>query len=87
MKVPLQCSSQFIKSELCKLERVQHKNINKFSQDGQLLKSCMCPHMHSHSCSTLYDAMDYSPPGSSVHGIFQARMLERVAISSSRGSS
>ena len=31
--------------------------------------------------------MDYSPPGSSVHGIFQARPLEWVAISYSRGSS
>ena len=30
--------------------------------------------------------MDCSPPGSSVHGIFQARILERVAISFSRGS-
>ena len=31
--------------------------------------------------------MDYSPPDSSVHGILQARMMEQVAISSSRGSS
>ena len=31
--------------------------------------------------------MDYSPPGSSVHGIFQAGILEWVAISFSRGSS
>jgi len=31
--------------------------------------------------------MDYSPPGSSVHGILQARVLERVAISSSIGAS
>ena len=38
-------------------------------------------------CPTLCDPMDYSPPGSSVHGIFQARILEWVAISSSRGSS
>ena len=30
--------------------------------------------------------MDCSPPGSSVHGIFQARILEWVAISFSRGS-
>ena len=30
---------------------------------------------------------DYSPPGSFVHGILQARILERVAISYSRGSS
>ena len=36
---------------------------------------------------TLCDSMDYSPPGSSVHGILQARILEWVAISSSRGSS
>ena len=39
------------------------------------------------SCLTLCDPMGCSPPGSSVHGIFQARILERVAISSSRGSS
>ena len=38
------------------------------------------------SCLTLCDPMDCSPPGSSVHGIFQARMLEWVAIPSSRGS-
>ena len=35
------------------------------------------------SCPTLSDPMDYSLPGSSIHGIFQARVLERVAISSS----
>ena len=34
-----------------------------------------------------YNPMDCSPPGSSVHGIFQARILEWVAISFSRGSS
>ena len=39
------------------------------------------------SCPTLYDPMDCSLPGSSVHGIFQARILEWVAISFSRGSS
>ena len=33
-------------------------------------------------CPTLCDPMDYSPPGSSVHGIFQARVLEWVAITS-----
>ena len=33
------------------------------------------------SCLTLYDSMDYSQPGSSVHGIFQARILEWVDIS------
>ena len=39
------------------------------------------------SCSTLCDPMDCSLPGSSVHGILQARVLEWVAISFSRGSS
>ena len=39
------------------------------------------------SCLTLCNPMDCSPPGSSVHGILQARILEWVAISSSRGSS
>ena len=38
-------------------------------------------------CLTLCDPMDCSPPGSSVHGILQARILEWVPISSSRGSS
>ena len=35
---------------------------------------------------TLWDPMDCSPPGSSVYGIFQARILEWVAFSSSKGS-
>ena len=36
------------------------------------------------SCPTLCDPMDYSPPGFSIHRIFQARILEWVAISFSR---
>ena len=36
---------------------------------------------------TLCDPLDNSPPGSSLHGIFQARILEQVAISCSGGSS
>ena len=39
------------------------------------------------SCLTLCDPMDCCPPGSSGHGIFQARILKWVAISYSRGSS
>ena len=39
------------------------------------------------SCPTLCNPMDCNVPGSSIHGIFQARMLEWVAISFSRGSS
>ena len=46
--------------------------------------------MHTQSlqlCLTLCDPMDYSPPGSSVHGILQARILEWPAMPSSRGAS
>ena len=39
------------------------------------------------SCPTLCDPMDCRLPGSSVHGILQTRILEWIAISSSRGSS
>ena len=39
------------------------------------------------SCPTVCDPMDCSPPPSSIHGIFQARVLEWVAIAFSRGSS
>ena len=43
--------------------------------------------MHAQSYLTLCDPMDCDPPGSSVHGISQARILEWVAVSFSRGSS
>ena len=45
---------------------------------------CVCAHS---AVSDSLDPMDYSPPGSCVHWIFQARILEWVAISYSRGSS
>ena len=48
---------------------------------------CVCVCSVAWACPMLCDPMDCSPPGSSVYGIFQARMLERVAISSSRGPS
>ena len=41
----------------------------------------------THSCLTLCNTMDCGPPGSSVHGIFQARILEQAAIYYSGGSS
>jgi len=46
---------------------------------------CSCSVFNS--CPTLCDLMDCSPPGFSVYGIFQARALEWIAISYSRGSS
>ena len=57
---------------------------------GCLLFQCMKVKIQSEvaqSCLTLRDSMDCSLPGSSVHGIFQARVLEWVVIPFSRGSS
>ena len=46
-----------------------------------------CVYAYVQSWPTLCDPIDSSPPGSSAHGIFQTRILEWVAISSSRWSS
>ena len=52
--------------------------------------ACVSVHAGMHACSqsclTLCECMDYSLPGFFVHGLFQARILEWVAISYSRGS-
>ena len=42
----------------------------------ELKSRCVCVCVHAKSCPTLYDPMPCSPPGSSVHGILQARTLE-----------
>ena len=50
--------------------------------------SFVCVHIESlELCPTLFDHMDCSPLGASVHGILQARILERVAMTCSRGFS
>ena len=51
-----------------------------FSSSQISFHVCVCAQL----CLTLCDRMDCSPPDSSVHGIPQARILEWVAISSSR---
>ena len=61
-----------------------------FVTELKILKTCslICGGgLVAKSCLTLCNFMDCSPPGSSVHGIFQARVLETVAISFSRASS
>ena len=50
----------------------------------QHLRTCV---IVTQSCLTLCNLMDGSPPGSSVHGILQGRILEWVAIPFPRGSS
>ena len=72
------CTAYLISPPQCKLWKIR----------GALL--CWAPsccYLVSQSCLTLGDPTDCSPPGSSVHGISQIRVLEWVAISSSRESS
>ena len=54
-------------------------------RERERVRVCVCS--VTQPCLTLWDRMDCSPPGSSVHGISQARILELAAISYSRGSS
>ena len=64
-------------------------NSVQFSSISKTWKQPRCPSVHKspQSCTTLSDPMDCSLPDSSVHGILQARILEQVAMPSSRGSS
>ena len=55
------------------------KNTHKVEESVKVLVAQSCP--------TLCNYVDCSPPGSSVHGVFQAKILEWIAISYSRGSS
>ena len=56
--------------------------MNFLIRDDTILASCSC--LVTQSCPTLGDPTDCSPPGSSVHWILQARILEWVAVPSSR---
>ena len=57
---------------------------SKFNFDIKLLCACV---LVVQLCLVLYDPVDCIPPGSSVHGVLQSRVLEWVVIPSSRGSS
>ena len=50
-------------------------------KEKRVQEVCVC----AESCPSFCDTMDCSPPGSSVHGLLQARILEWAAISYSRG--
>ena len=56
------------------------------SDNSMCVCVCVCAKLLQ-SCPTLCDPIDQRLPGCSVHGILQARVLEWVAMSSSRGSS
>ena len=62
-------------------------NVIHSQKDKRGLLVCEGEIESTQSCSTPCDPMDCSLPGSSLHGIFQARILEWGAIAFSRGSS
>ena len=60
---------------------------SKAPKETWALLDAMCMWLVAQKCPSLCDVLDCSPAGSSVHGIFQARIMEWVAIAFSRGSS
>ena len=64
-----------------------HSKIYSLSLGNSNLTAAAAAAKSLQSCLTPCDPMDCSPPGSSVHGILQTRILEWVAMPSSRGSS
>ena len=87
------CSNTMLKNKLkidekpkCKIggykiPRVKHRCLCTHT------RVCVCVCVCAESCPTLCSLLDCSPPGSCVHGIFQIRILEWVAISYPTGSS
>ena len=71
----------------CKLVQPLWKTVETFLKKLKMKLSCAVLCLVAQSCPTLCKPMDSSPPGSSVHGILQARILEWVALPSSRRSS
>ena len=71
--------------QITKLDGTRFINVDALTKNSRFNMSSKS--RTAQSCLTLSDPLDYSPPGSSVHGILQARIQEWVALPSSRGSS
>ena len=64
---------------LCLYNHLSEFCVYGLTYSGLFYVQCLCS--VAQLCPTLCDPMDYSPPGSAVHGIFQAKILEWVDIS------
>ena len=97
---PMQCPSQLLKRALPQrhlgAEKLRDCSLSAFPVFLSLailriglwcVCVWVCARARAQSCLRLCNCMECTPPGSSVYGISQARILERVAISFSRGSS
>ena len=81
------CNIQGILTALKILCLLIHLSPPTYPHNHWFLIFSMCFTKSLQLCVTLCNPMDCSPPGSSVHGILQARILEWVAMPFSRGSS
>ena len=79
-KMPL-CHKNYFELKAIKKQQTQEK----LSLPSAFLPKCMHAKLFQ-SHPTLFDLMDYNLPGPSINGLLQARILELVVISSSRGS-
>ena len=61
----------------------ESENIKRRKENSSIIPPCVRAKLLQ-LCPTLCDPMDYSPPGPSLHGILQERILEWVAMPSSR---
>ena len=66
-------------------KKQRRKGISKLGYLNLILNVCLCAKSFL-SCPSLCNHMDCSPPGSSVHGVLQARILEWVAMPFFKGS-
>ena len=80
-----------LNQEQLSIERCEPVVTSQFTKQTYSLQgaktACLLRAKSLQSCLTFCNPMDCGPPGSSVHGILQARVLEWVAVPSSRGSS
>ena len=81
--ISLSIASFCRKKYLLSFSRIIYKVFYKKSNRREPSYTVVC--LIAQSCLTLCDPMDCSPPGSSVHGILQVRILEWVARLSPRG--
>ena len=93
MRIVIHACSLFLRFQTCKINVLKWHKGKCLVEAGHFCFSCCFSRVEERrkkvvqSCPTLCDPMDCSLLGSSIHGIFQARILEWVAVSFSRGSS
>ena len=88
VRVPASCLASRGLSQLLKATlNSMPPSMTAYFLNDSIIMGVTPMHVHAQSCLTVCDPKDCSSLGSPVHGIFQARILEWVAISYYRGSS